>query len=102
MTGPILSPQEIVSNLCDSGLINRAAADLLEQRIVAYAESRAAQARQEGRLEGREEGRSRRRSHQRRTPEVRRRQGPLGHPGVEKPNSRKVSLSRILLLLLRI
>jgi hypothetical protein len=51
MTGPILSPQEIVSNLCDSGLIDRAAADLLEQRIAAYAESRAAQARQEGRLE---------------------------------------------------
>ena len=50
MTTP-LSPQEIVSNLCDSGLIDRATAALLEQRIVAYAESRAAQARQEGRLE---------------------------------------------------
>jgi hypothetical protein len=52
MTTPPLSPQEIVSNLCDSGLIDRAAAALLEQRIVAYSESRAAQAREEGRLEG--------------------------------------------------
>jgi len=51
MTTSPLSPQEIVSNLCDSGLIDRAAAPLLEQRIIAYAESRAAQAHKEGRLE---------------------------------------------------
>jgi hypothetical protein len=52
MTGSILTPQEIVSNLRDSGLIAPASAALLEQRIVAYSESRAAQAREEGRLEG--------------------------------------------------
>jgi hypothetical protein len=52
MTGPILSPQEIVSNLRDSGVIGHATAAILEQRITAYAESRAAQAREEGRLEG--------------------------------------------------
>src|SRR5271156_3442456 len=51
MSGPVLSPQEIVANLRDSGAINPAAAAILEQRIVAYAESRAGQAREEGKLE---------------------------------------------------
>ena len=51
MTGPVLSPQEIVSNLRDSGVIDQATAILLEQRITAYAESRAAQGREEGKLE---------------------------------------------------
>ena len=51
MTTASLSPQEIVANLRDSGLLREAAASLLEQRITAYAEQRAAQARSEGRLE---------------------------------------------------
>jgi flagellar biosynthesis/type III secretory pathway protein FliH len=51
MTGPVLSPQEIVSNLRDSGVIDQATAIHLEQRITAYAESRAAQGREEGKLE---------------------------------------------------
>jgi hypothetical protein len=51
MSGPALSPEEIVANLRDSGAIALAAAALLEQRIVAYAESCAAQAREEGKLQ---------------------------------------------------
>ncbi len=51
MSGLVLSPQEIVANLRDSGAIQPAAAALLEQRIVAYAEQRAAHAREEGKLE---------------------------------------------------
>jgi hypothetical protein len=51
MTTAPLSPQEIVANLRDSGLLDQTAAALLEQRIIAYAETRAAQARTEGRLE---------------------------------------------------
>jgi hypothetical protein len=51
MTTAPLSPQEIVSNLRDSGLLDQATAALLEQRITAYSETRAAQARIEGRLE---------------------------------------------------
>jgi len=51
MTTAPLSPQEIVSNLRDSGLISQATAGLLEQRIVAYAASCAAQAREEGRIQ---------------------------------------------------
>jgi hypothetical protein len=52
MSEPLLSPEEIVSIVRDSGVIDRGTAALLEQRIVAYCESRAAQARVEGRIEG--------------------------------------------------
>ena len=51
MTTAPITPQEIVTNLRDSGLIAPAAAVLLEQRIIAYAESRAAKERNEGKLE---------------------------------------------------
>jgi hypothetical protein len=43
-TAPDLTPNEIVTHLSDAGLIDRAAASLLEQRIVAYGDGRAAQA----------------------------------------------------------
>ena len=40
MTGPFLSPHEIATFLLDSRLIDKAAADRLEKRIVAYGDSR--------------------------------------------------------------
>src|ERR1700691_460628 len=48
---PDLTPNEISTHLCDAGLIDRATAVILEQRIVAYADRHAAQARSEGRME---------------------------------------------------
>jgi len=44
----LLTPQEIVSNLRDEGLIGAAAAMQLEQRILAYG----AKEREQGRIEG--------------------------------------------------
>jgi len=48
----VLTPQEIAAYLCDAGQIDRAAAVLLEQRIIAYGETLAERAREAGRIEG--------------------------------------------------
>jgi hypothetical protein len=42
----VLTPQEIAANLCDAGVIDRAAAMRLEQCIAAYGDRRAAEARE--------------------------------------------------------
>ena len=52
MAEPVLTPQEIAAHLCDAGVIDRAAAVQLEQRIAAHAEGLASQAREEGRVAG--------------------------------------------------
>jgi hypothetical protein len=48
MTTAPLSPHEIATFLLDSGLIDKAAADLLESRIAAHGDSRASQGHNEG------------------------------------------------------
>jgi hypothetical protein len=48
MTIPPLSPHEIAAFLLDPGLIDRASADRLEKRIIAYGDSRASEGRKEG------------------------------------------------------
>jgi len=48
MTTALFSPHEIATFLLDSGLIDQAAADRLEARIVAYGDRRASDGRKEG------------------------------------------------------
>ena len=52
MAEPVLTPQEIAAHLCDAGVIDRATAAMLEQRIIAYGETLAERAREAGRIEG--------------------------------------------------
>ena len=48
MSIPPLSPQEIVAILHDPGVIDKGTAVRLEQRIIAYGDSRASEARKQG------------------------------------------------------
>jgi flagellar biosynthesis/type III secretory pathway protein FliH len=51
MTDILLSPQDIVTSLSDSGEISKGTAVRLEQRITAWAESQKAEGRRDGILE---------------------------------------------------
>jgi hypothetical protein len=48
MTVPLFSPHEITTFLLDSGFIDKATADRLETRIIAYGDSRASDGRKDG------------------------------------------------------